>query len=411
MRRVLIVLGACVLGLCAAATAVAWHPAIAPITPSAPDPVLARQGAVLAAIGDCAVCHSAEHGAAYAGGRPLPTPFGTIYSTNITPDAQTGIGRWSLAAFTRAMREGVDRAGNNLYPALPYTHFTRMPDGDIAALYAYLMARPSVAYQPPPTRLPFPLNLRPLLAGWNLLYLDARRFTPDPAQDAEWNRGAYLADGVAHCGACHTPRNAVGAEETGRRYQGGVAEGWAAPALAGAPWTVEALDTYLRTGAQGQHGAAAGPMAPVWWNLARVPDADVHAIATYVASFAGPAPAAPRQDAVAAAGLPGAESFAGACAACHGPAAPMMQAGAASLGYSASVQADDPGNVLRVILGGIRPETFRAGPQMPGYGTILTDAQVAAVAAYVRARYAPGRPAWTGLAERVPRLRGEGNGS
>ncbi len=411
MRRFLIAIGAVAFALCATFAAIAWHPAIDPATPAPPDPALARRGAVLAAIGDCAVCHTAEHGAPYAGGRPLATPFGTIYSTNITPDAQTGIGRWTLAAFTRALRQGVDRAGNNLYPALPYDHFTRMTDEDVAALYAYLMARPATANRAPPNKLPFPFDLRPLLAGWNLLFLDDRRFTPDAAHDAEWNRGAYLTDSVAHCGACHTPRNVAGAERRGQRFAGGKAEGWTAPALAGAPWTVDGLTTYLRTGAAPQHGAAAGPMAPVWWNLARVPEADVHAIATYVASFAGPAPAPPTEDAQAAATLPGAALFAGACNACHGPAAPMMQAGAASLAYSAAVLADDPANALRVILWGIRPEQFRAGPQMPGYTTILTDAQVADAAAYVRARYAPGRPAWTGLAEQAHRIRSEGGGS
>ena len=406
MRRLLISATFVALVLVAGFAAIAWHPAIAPATPS-PDPALARRGAVLAAIGDCAACHTAEHGTPYAGGRKLATPFGAIYSTNITPDAQTGIGRWTLAAFTRAMRQGIDREGRNLYPALPYDHFTHMADDDIAALYATLMARPATANQAPPNELRFPLNWRPLLAIWNLLFLDDRRFAPDPAHDAEWNRGAYLTDGLAHCGACHTPRNALGAEQNGQRFAGGKAEGWTAPALAGAPWTADSLTTYLRTGAAPQHGAAAGPMAPVWWNLARVPEAEVHAIATYVASFAGPPRATPTQDAAAAATLPGAAIFAGACSACHGPAAPMMQAGAASLADSASVQADDPGNVLRVILGGIRPEQFRAGPQMPGYTAILTDAQVADAAAYLRARYAPGRPAWTGLAEQAHRIRME----
>ena len=400
-----------VLVLCGGAAAIAWHPAIAPISPTPPDPALVRRGAVLATIGDCAVCHTAEHGAAYAGGRPLLTPFGTIYVTNITPDEQTGIGKWSLAAFTRAMRRGIDRAGNNLYPALPYDHFTHMTDDDVAALYAYFMARPATANQAPPNKLPFPLNLRPLLAGWNLLFLDDSRLVPDTSKSAEWNRGAYLVEAVAHCGACHTPRNVAGAEQTGHRFEGGKAEGWTAPALAGAPWTADSLYTYLRTGAAPEHGAAAGPMAAVWWNLARAPDADVHAIATYIASFAGPAPAPPHEDATAAANLPGAAIYAGACDACHGPAAPMMQAGAASLAYSASVQADDPGNALRVIVRGIKPEQFRAGPQMPAYASILTDAQIADVAAYLRARYAPGRPAWTGLAGQVQHIRGEGGPS
>ena len=409
--RTALAAAAFVLALCGAGAAIAWHPAIPPAHPPAADPALIHQGAVLAAIGDCAVCHTAEHGAAYAGGRPLATPFGTIYVTNITPDAKTGIGSWSLAAFTRAMRRGIDREGNNLYPALPYDHFTRMSDDDIGALYAYLMARPAVANQAPADHLPFPFNLRPLLAGWNLLFLDDRRFQPDPAKDAEWNRGAYLVEAVAHCGACHTPRNLVGAEQTGQRFAGGKAEGWTAPALAGAPWTTDALYTYLRTGTAPQHGAAAGPMAPVWWNLARAPEADVHAIASYIGSLAGPAAPPPQEDVTATADMPGAAIFAGACSTCHGPAAPMMQAGAASLADSASVAGADAANTLRVIARGIRPEQFQAGPQMPAYAAILTDAQIADVAAYVRARYAPGRPAWTDLARQAHTVRGEGGAS
>ena len=319
-----------------------------------PDQILVRHGAVLAAIGDCAACHTAAHGAAYAGGRAIQTPFGTLFSSNITPDEQTGIGGWPLAAFIRAMRQGVSRDGRNLYPALPYTHFTSMSDDDLASLYAYFMAQPAVFSQPPANRLPFPLNWRPLLAGWNLLFLDDRRFAPDPAHDAEWNRGAYLIGGLAHCGACHTPHNGLGAEQNGKALAGGEAEGWHAPALAGASWSVDSLTSYLRTGADPHHAAAAGPMAPVWWNLARVPETDVRAMATYVASFAG-SPAAPPADNPDAANLPGAAIFAGACASCHGPAAPMMQEGGASLGYSAAVQADDPGNLLRVMLRGIRP--------------------------------------------------------
>jgi nicotinate dehydrogenase subunit B len=391
--------------------AIAYHPAIDPVTPPPPDPAMVRRGAVLATIGDCAVCHTAAHGAAYAGGRPLPTPFGIIYSSNITPDPDTGIGRWSLAAFTRAIRQGISRDGANLYPALPYEHFTKMSDGDVAALYAYFTARPPVHAERPANELPFPLGWRPLLAGWNLLFFDPGRFTLSPAHDAEWNRGAYLTEAVAHCGACHTPRNALGAEQHDHPYEGGKAEGWIAPALAGAPWTADSLFTYLRTGVAAGHGAAAGPMAPVWWNLARAPEADVHAIATYIASFAGPIPPPPHEDAAAAANLPGAALFAGACASCHGPAAPMMQAGAPALTYSTAVHADHPDNAVRVILGGIRPEQYRAGPQMPAFRTILTDEQIADIAAYLRARYAPGTTAWTGLPAAVHHLRGEGDAS
>ena len=410
LRRGLIALAVLVLVAIGAFAALAYHPAIGKVAVAEPDQILVRHGVELAAIGDCAACHTAAHGAAYAGGRAIQTPFGTLFSSNITPDEQTGIGGWPLAAFIRAMRHGVSRDGRNLYPALPYTHFTKMSDDDLASLYAYFMAQPAVFSQPAANRLPFPLNWRPLLAGWNLLFLDDRRFAPDPAHDAEWNRGAYLVGGLAHCGACHTPHNALGAEQSGKALAGGEAEGWHPPALAGASWSVDSLTSYLRTGADPHHGAAAGPMAPVWWNLARVPETDVRAMATYVASFAGP-PAPQPADNPDAANLPGAAIFAGACASCHGPAAPMMQEGGASLGYSAAVAADDPGNLLRVLLRGIRPEQYRAGPQMPAFATMLTDAQVADVAAYLRVRFAPGRPAWPGLAEAAHTVRSEGNAS
>jgi nicotinate dehydrogenase subunit B len=390
---------------------IAWHPAIAPVDPPAVDRGLVARGAALAALGDCAVCHTAAQGAAYAGGRKLATPFGAIYASNITPDAETGIGRWSLAAFVRAMRRGVDRAGHNLYPALPYDHFTRVTDEDLAALYAFLMAGPPVRAAKPANELPFPLTWRPLLAGWNLLFLDDRRYRPDPGHDAAWNRGAYLVEGLGHCGSCHTPRNSFGAEQAGKALTGGAAEGWSAPALVGAPWTEASLYSYLRSGLDAHHAAAAGPMAPVTWNLARAPDADVRAIAAYLAAQAGPADHPPAEAAAAMADSPGAAIFAGACASCHGAASPMTANGAPSLALGSAIQATDPGNVLQVVLNGIRPEPYRAGPQMPGFKTILRDAQLVELATYLRARFAPGRPAWTDLQGAIRHIRTEGNAS
>ncbi len=415
--------------------ALAWHPAMAPAVPPPPAPGLVARGSVLAALGDCAACHTVPGGRAYAGGVALRTPFGTLYGANLTPDAQTGIGRWSLAAFTRAMRRGVAANGSNLYPALPYDHFTELDDADLAALYAFLQAGEPVRATPPANDLVFPLGWRPLLAGWKLLFLREHRFRPDPAHDAAWNRGAYLVEGLGHCGACHTPRNALGAEEGGRFLAGGMAEGWQAWPLAGASWSEDELYRYLRTGLARHHGAAAGPMAPVAWNLARVPDADVRAMATYLASLAAPGAASyrepPAADAIPATADPAPDGtvptgataaaalFAGACNACHGPASPMHAAGVPYLNASTAVLAEDPGNVLRVILGGIHPPPGSAalpaadGPAawMPAYGAILDDAQVAAVTALVRARYAPGRPAWTDLAGRVARIRAEGGAS
>jgi mono/diheme cytochrome c family protein len=193
----------------------AWHAAIPPTAPQPAatfDPGLVKEGAELALIGDCQTCHTASGGRFFAGGLAMPTPFGTIYSTNITPDRATGIGDWSEAAFKRAMREGVDREGRHLYPAFPYDHFTLTTDEDIRALYAFFMTREPVVSKAPPNELPFPINIRLVLAGWKLFFLKQDRFVPDASRDSAWNRGKYLVEGLGYCGACHTPRNLMGAE-------------------------------------------------------------------------------------------------------------------------------------------------------------------------------------------------------
>lgn len=379
-------------------------------TPKASDfPVeLVSRGAALATVGDCIVCHTADGGAAYAGGRALATPFGTLYSTNITPDRETGIGGWSKEAFKRAMRDGVSRDGRHLYPALPYDHYRRVHDGDLDAIYAFLMTRPATSAPAKANELIFPLGFRPLLAGWKLLFLHQEEFTPRPDHDAVWNRGAYLAEGLGHCSGCHSPRNLAGAEETGgSAYSGGMAEGWVAPALNGAgptaiPWTADSLFTYLRTGVEGRHGAAAGPMGPVVHGLSRAPESDVRAIATYIASLsadrtAPETPPPPDRTAEAAKANPAAAAlFAGACAGCHAGGAPMMTQGRPGLSTVTALQLDRPDNAIRAILQGIHPPTGPAGPTMPPFAASLTDAQVADLAAYLRTRFSD-RPAWTSL--------------
>ena len=259
------------------------------------SPQAIARGRLVAAAGDCMVCHTAPGGAPNAGGFALETPFGTVYSTNITPDHDTGIGRWSFAAFDRAMRQGIHQDGRQLYPAFPYTAFAKLTDADMQALYGYLMSQPAVASTPPETRLAFPYNLRPMIAGWNLLFHDAAPYTPDPDYSLEWNRGAYLVQGAGHCAACHSPRHALGAEKGGLDYlAGGEAEGWTAPPLnrladGKLPWTREGLTQYLRTGYSPRHGVAAGPMAPVIHGLAELPESDVRAIATYLMDLPKPA--------------------------------------------------------------------------------------------------------------------------
>ncbi|HWI13809.1 MAG TPA: cytochrome c, partial [Burkholderiales bacterium] len=352
-----------VLLLLVSACAFTWRPAIDPVDPPSRasfDAKLIAKGAELATIGDCNSCHTAPGGKTYAGGRALETPFGTIYGTNITPDPYTGIGNWPQAAFVRAMREGVDREGHHLYPAFPYNHFTRVSDDDLAALYAYLMTREPARVETPANKLAFPFNIRALIAGWKLLYLDRAAFASNTQQSNEWNRGAYLVEGLAHCGACHTPRNRLGAEKKDKRFAGGEIEGWHAPALdasapAPAPWTAQRIYTYLRTGSEEAHGSTTGPMAPVVHNLSNVPESEVRAIATYIASFTAQVPAerqrrgqelaASAQSAAPPAAAqtandPGAQIYRGACSVCHDTPRDATTSGAAlSLALSTAVAA------------------------------------------------------------------------
>lgn len=388
------------------AFAVIYRPPIAPI--AKPDARLfsadvIQRGAVLAAIGDCIVCHTTDGGVPYAGGRALPTPFGTLYATNITPDEATGIGNWSREAFVRAMRDGVSRSGGHLYPALPYEHFTHVDDADLDALYAFLMTRDAVHASAPPNRLIFPLGFRAELAGWKLLFLHKGAFIPVPARSKEWNRGAYLVEGLGHCGGCHTPRNLAGGERGAHAFAGGVAEGWNAPPInvsspAAKPWTVDSLYNYLHTGVDVDHSAAAGPMGPVCDDLSMVPEADVRAIAIYVASMMNQS----ATSTVDRAGLAekmhpaGAALFAGACAGCHESGAPMNGQGRPPLSVVSAIAEDDPRNTLLVILEGIQPPVGARGSYMPPFADSLADAEVAEVAAYLRVRYSS-RAAWPKL--------------
>ena len=249
-----------------------------------------ERGKLLARLGDCSACHTAPGGQDYAGGFGLPTPFGTIYSTNITPDPETGIGLWSYEAFARAMRKGLDREGGHLYPAFPYDSFAKTRDEDLRAIYAYLMSVPPVVAEGRLNELPFPFSFRPLLAGWNLLFLDSTPFVPAPTLDEEQNHGAYLATSLGHCGACHSPRNAFGAVIAGRTFEGGEAEGWHAPSLgrhsiAPVAWTIEDYADYLFDGWSEAHGIAAGPMTPVADHLYEADEDDVFAMASWLAAI------------------------------------------------------------------------------------------------------------------------------
>ncbi|RYF50027.1 MAG: c-type cytochrome [Comamonadaceae bacterium] len=447
-RPVLLVLLILIVTACVAAFALMWRPVIEPIesaniTP--PDDAAMLRGSQVAAAGMCVVCHTASDGPPNAGGHAMDTPFGTIFSTNITPDPEHGIGKWSFEAFNRAMRSGIDREGRHLYPAFPYTAFTHMSNEDMQALYGYLMAQPPVAHEPPKTELPFPFNMRPLMAGWNLLFLRKGDIAIEPDKSEQWNRGKYMAQALAHCSACHSPRNALGAEKKGEHYfSGGDAEGWHAHALnerspAPVRWTEDALYAYLRTGYSQHHGPAGASMAPVVREgTSKITEADTRALAVYVASYmdagkeedrqaerigqsdaqtARPSDdkaAALRSDAMATLRPPqseGASLFNGACLACHngGAGAPMFGT-QPPLWLNSNLHADTPDNLIRFILDGVNSPAFPENGYMPAFRHSLDDRQVAELVRYLRTDMAK-LPAWSNVGETVSQLRRASDGA
>jgi nicotinate dehydrogenase subunit B len=420
---------ATIAALCAAAIGIGaavlpWR-AIAPI--SRPDAsvfsaeTIAR-GRQLAALGDCAVCHTTANGTVNAGGRAIETPFGTIYATNITPDPDTGIGAWSYPAFERAMREGIHRNGRHLYPAFPYPHFAKATDADLQALYAWLMAQTPVRAEAPKNALAFPFNWRPLMAGWNALFHQPGVFEADASKSATWNRGAYLVGGLGHCGACHTPRNALGAENDKTYLAGGFAEGWEAPALtslsqAPIPWSEDELFAYLRSGESRFHGVAAGPMAPVVKELAALPDQDIRAMAVYLASFNDSSLGKPAEDAlatqletltgtrVASASPTGARLYQGACAVCHAVGGAPLFGSRPSLALNSNLHSAMPDNLIQVILHGIASPVSSDLGYMPAFKDSMTDGQIAELVTYLRQQFAPKKPPWTGVHAAVSQAR------
>lgn len=375
------------------------------------------RGEQLAALGNCAECHTTIGGVLNAGGRALETPFGTIYSTNITPDIETGIGAWSYPAFERAMRDGLHRDGRQLYPAFPYTHFSKTDDADMQALYAYLMAQPSVRATARANNLAFPFTLRPLLAGWNALFHQTKEFEPDPAKSEQWNRGAYLVESLGHCSACHSPRNALGAEQRRAYLAGGFAEGWEAPPLtslshAPIPWSEDELFAYLRAGHSRYHGVAAGPMAPIVRDLKALPDPDIRAMAVYLGSFNDTAADAPALAArlesatrVTVASSTGARLYQGACAVCHEVGGLPLFGSRPSLALNSNLHSTTSDNLVQVILHGITEPASSDLGYMPAFKSSMSDAQVEELASFLRQQFAPDKPAWTGVRETIARVR------
>jgi mono/diheme cytochrome c family protein len=368
-------------------------------SPSA-DPALANQGKYLAAVANCFSCHSKPGGLPFAGGLPFKTPFGTVYSTNITPDTRTGIGHWTEDQFRRALREGIRPNGEHLYPVFPYTAFTKIPDGDVSAIFAYLKTVPPASYRAPGNDLSFPFSQRGLMAIWNKLFFAAGRFAPDATKSPEWNRGAYLIEALGHCGACHSPRNLLGAERaslafTGGRYFDTVPSGeirpWSAVNLTQAKsglasWSLGDIAAYLKTGLN-PYATSFGPMNEVIVNSTRhLTDADLRAVAVYIKSL-------PAQDEATASQLAAAVSGEGAalyeihCATCHLPSGKGAPETGPALAGNPVVQAADPASLINVILFG--PQLPNPPPpvqrqHMEGYEGKLSDGEIAALAGFIR---------------------------
>jgi mono/diheme cytochrome c family protein len=385
---------------------------------------LVERGRYLATAGDCVSCHTRANGEPFSGGRPLYTPFGVIYSANITADAKTGIGAWTERQFERALREGIAADGTHLYPAFPYTSYTKVTDDDVHAIFAYLRSLKPVIYVPPENRMSFPFSARSLLTGWNMLFFEPGRYTPDPSRSAEWNRGAYLTQGLGHCGACHTPRNFFGGERRGEGLTGGdyqdeisdevvndkitpmdesTVRPWSAanltPAASGlGAWSLDDIARYLKTG-HGARAGAFGPMSEVVGNsTSRLTDRDVRAIAVYLKSLPAAAQAAdpkPRADVLRA----GEIAYTTRCGDCHLPTGLGMPRGANAdasktappLAGNAALQAPNPATLINVVLYGAHESALAEGswPRMSGFelSVGLDDEQIAALCTYVRSSW------------------------
>ncbi len=421
LNRTLIALTALLVALGVGYYAFAWFPRLSPITPPAVAsfaPTLVAQGQILAAAGSCATCHTAKGGKPYAGGLAIVTGFGSIYSSNITPDAKTGIGTWTLASFSRALHQGVDQDGEHLYPVFPYDHFTKLTDDDTAALYAFMMTRQAVESVPPANALPFPLNLRVLQAGWKLLFFKSGPLVHQASHDAEWNRGAYMAEALAHCSACHSPRNALGAEDSTKAYSGGILDGRTVPALTQAnyspvPWSQDELFTYLRTGDSKYHGDAGGPMGGIVRDgLSKLPDADIHALSIYFADIGETASrsteiafAIKRADKASPLDLvsqdPRARLYLTACASCHYNSSASSSEKRPNLATLSALNAPDPTDLVRIVVFGHRAD-------MPAFGKGLRDKDISDILAYLRATRTASPP-WIDLDAKIAQLRAQGS--
>lgn len=364
---------------------------------------LVERGKYITEAADCAACHTTTGGTPYAGGRAFRTPFGTLYSPNITADKETGIGTWTDADFVRAVHQGIAKDGTRLYPAFPYESYSLLTDDDVKAIRAYLFSLPPVRAETPANAMKFPFNQRSLMAFWSFFYNPDKRFRPYPDRSPEWNRGAYVTEALAHCGDCHTPRNLGQALDNRNKFAGFVVDGWNAYNITqdrdsgiGA-WTDDQIVEYLKTGHTVGRGGAGGPMAEVVEvSLSRMAESDIRAMVTYLRTIPPvrtpdlPAPkAAAASDShrkmTGTSDARGKQVFQGACVSCHGWSGNSLLTPEATLIGARSVNDISAANVALAVLSGIE----RPAPSlsMPAFRRAYTDAEVAAVANYVTARF------------------------
>ena len=353
-----------------------------------------ERGRYLAVLSDCGSCHTVPgSNRPFAGGRAIETPFGNIVAPNITPDSETGIGSWSDEQFDAAVRKGLRRNGSRLYPAMPYTAYTKMSRDDVLAIRAYLNTVTPVRNAVVANILPFPFNIRASMRVWNALYFNQGNYKPDAQKSAEWNRGAFLVDGPGHCGACHTPKTFLGGDKTDQYLRGGFLQGWSAPDITGdtrvgvGAWSAEDLLAYLKSG-HNRVSAATGPMAEVVsLSTEHMTDPDLTAIATYLKSLTGKQDHPQTLSKEDPAMVSGAAVYRDQCSACHGIDGKGVAELFPSIADSSMVKSDDPTTSIRIVLRGARSVGTQAqptAPGMPSYGRQLDDAQIAAVLTYMR---------------------------
>jgi mono/diheme cytochrome c family protein len=367
---------------------------------NAQDAALIAKGEYLARAGDCIACHTAREGEIFAGGLPMKTPFGTLYTSNITPDSQTGIGTWTSDQFFQMMHNGRFPNGGLVYPAMPFGSYTKVTRADSDAIYAYLRSIPPVKQPNKPHDLRFPFDNRSLILGWRTLFFRGGEYKPDAGKSAEWNRGAYLVEGLGHCGMCHTPINALGGSSDSQAFEGGLIpmQYWYAPSLTSnkeaglGEWSIDEITQYLRTGIS-DRGAVYGPMAEVVYNsLQYLNDDDIRAMAVYLKALAQGTP-----QEKASAPLSSAESsllvtfgksiYDRECAVCHGAEGLGAPPHYPPLAGNQSIQMSSAVNAIRMVLNGGFPPGTMGNPRpygMPPFAQRLTDDEVAAVVSYIR---------------------------